>query len=327
MTDEPKPAVEDHDLDLSLGLSSTRSLNSNNKVNNFQLCLNQKVLLNPDFRIVSNHEEDKTMVGKQKQELKRKVGNVCDNQNDVVGEEEEGVSERRRKVINIGSKSSFCWGGNAGGFQVYQGQNGNLVGVNEGNAGNRSSGSSESSSGFSESYHTSSNAGGNNSDTSSNSSHHLRRLPSVNLHTASPSVKQTVSSQEDTHLNSLKHNQCSRKITSTNSKDKEPSPTPQSRSTSPKAPKFVPGKPPKPSRQMSQQSVLLPQMPCVSATGNGPDGKTISGFLYKYSKTEVSIVCVCHGASFTPSGFVEHAGGVDIEHPLKHIRVVPFAVT
>ncbi|KAH9603674.1 hypothetical protein KSS87_009250 [Heliosperma pusillum] len=326
MTGEQNPAIEDdHGLDLSLGLS-TRPLNNNNNNNtkNFELYSKHEVLLNPDFRIVSKHEEEQTMVNKQ--ELKRKAGNVCDGRNDVVeGEgEEEGLLERRRKVMNIGSKSSFCWGGNAGGFK---GQNGNFGGVNEGNCGNRSSGSSESSSGFSESYHTSSNAGGNNSDTSSNSSHHLRHLPSVNLLTASPSAKHTVSSQEDTHLNSSNHNKCSRKITSTNSKDKEPSTTPQSRSTSPKAAKLLTGKPPKPSRQMSQQSVLLSQMPCVSATGNGPDGKTISGFLYKYSKTEVSIVCVCHGASFTPSGFVEHAGGVDIEHPLKHIRVVPFAVT
>ncbi|KAL3649287.1 hypothetical protein CASFOL_005690 [Castilleja foliolosa] len=63
-------------------------------------------------------------------------------------------------------------------------------------------------------------------------------------------------------------------------------------------------------------------MPCVSTTGNGPNGRTIRGFLYKYTKTEVSIVCVCHGSSFSPAGFVEHAGGVDISHPLRHITIV-----
>ncbi|GMH02484.1 hypothetical protein Nepgr_004323 [Nepenthes gracilis] len=83
------------------------------------------------------------------------------------------------------------------------------------------------------------------------------------------------------------------------------------------------GKAPNPPLQILQ-ALLLPQMPRVSTTGNGPDGKTITGFLYRYTKTEVSIMCVCHGTSFSPSEFVEHAGGVGIEHPLKHIKVVPF---
>ncbi|XP_058093370.1 ninja-family protein 2-like [Magnolia sinica] len=69
----------------------------------------------------------------------------------------------------------------------------------------------------------------------------------------------------------------------------------------------------------------LPHMPCVSTTGNGPNGKTITGFLYRYTKTEVSIVCVCHGSSFSPAEFVKHAGGTDISQPLKHIVVVPSA--
>ncbi|KAL3850423.1 hypothetical protein ACJIZ3_012305 [Penstemon smallii] len=64
-------------------------------------------------------------------------------------------------------------------------------------------------------------------------------------------------------------------------------------------------------------------MPCVWTTGDGPNGRTITGFLYKYDKYEVSIMCVCHGSSFSPAGFVEHAGGVDVSHPLKHITVVP----
>ncbi|XP_068665599.1 AFP homolog 2-like isoform X2 [Aristolochia californica] len=74
------------------------------------------------------------------------------------------------------------------------------------------------------------------------------------------------------------------------------------------------------------QSPLLPQMPCVSTTGDGPNGKTIMGFLYRYTKTEVSIVCVCHGSSFSPAEFVKHAGGSDVSHPLKHIIVVPSAL-
>lgn len=97
-------------------------------------------------------------------------------------------------------------------------------------------------------------------------------------------------------------------------------------STIPKEAKGEIGKPPKPVGLIGQQKLLFSQMPCVSTTGNGPNGKTITGFLYKYTKAEVSIICVCHGASFSPAGFVEHAGGVDVEFPLKSIRVVPFAL-
>ncbi|XP_076891040.1 uncharacterized protein LOC143542310 [Bidens hawaiensis] len=82
---------------------------------------------------------------------------------------------------------------------------------------------------------------------------------------------------------------------------------------------------PEPSTQHQQQASSLARMPCVSTTGNGPNGKTVSGFLYRYTKNEVSIVCVCHGRSFSPAGFVEHAGGVDITHPLKHITIFPAA--
>ncbi|CAH1447166.1 unnamed protein product [Lactuca virosa] len=79
------------------------------------------------------------------------------------------------------------------------------------------------------------------------------------------------------------------------------------------------------SSQNQQQASILARMPCVSTTGNGPNGKTVSGFLYRYTKNEVSIVCVCHGQSFSPAGFVEHAGGVGITHPLKHITILPTA--
>ncbi|CAL9078111.1 unnamed protein product [Musa acuminata var. zebrina] len=66
-------------------------------------------------------------------------------------------------------------------------------------------------------------------------------------------------------------------------------------------------------------------LPCVSATGDGPNGTRIEGFLYKYRKGEdVRIVCVCHGRFFTPAEFVKHAGGGDVAHPLRHIVVNPF---
>ncbi|GKU86006.1 hypothetical protein SLEP1_g595 [Rubroshorea leprosula] len=85
------------------------------------------------------------------------------------------------------------------------------------------------------------------------------------------------------------------------------------------------GKPPKPQAPHPDGALNFLHMPCVSTTGNGPNGKTINGFLYKYTKTEVSIICVCHGSSFSPAEFVQHAGGTDVSHPLKHITVIPSA--
>ncbi|KAF3509774.1 hypothetical protein F2Q69_00001075 [Brassica cretica] len=64
-------------------------------------------------------------------------------------------------------------------------------------------------------------------------------------------------------------------------------------------------------------------MPFVTSTGDGPDGKTVNGFLYRYSKSEISIICVCHGTSFSPAEFIIHAGGTHVSHPLRHITVVP----
>lgn len=86
----------------------------------------------------------------------------------------------------------------------------------------------------------------------------------------------------------------------------------------------VTSKSPRPQTE-NPETTLRPQMPCVSTTGNGPNGKTVMGFLYRYTKTEVSIVCVCHGSSFSPAEFVEHAGGINIAHPLRHITVIPSA--
>ncbi|XP_076902450.1 ninja-family protein AFP3-like [Bidens hawaiensis] len=63
-------------------------------------------------------------------------------------------------------------------------------------------------------------------------------------------------------------------------------------------------------------------MPCVFT--DGPGGRRIDGILYKYGKgEEVKIMCVCHGSFLTPAEFVKHAGGTDVDHPLKHIVVNP----
>ncbi|XP_065860583.1 ninja-family protein AFP2-like [Euphorbia lathyris] len=63
-------------------------------------------------------------------------------------------------------------------------------------------------------------------------------------------------------------------------------------------------------------------MPCVFTIGEGPNGRRVEGILYKYGKgEEVRIMCVCHGNFLSPAEFVKHAGGVDVDHPLRHIVV------
>ncbi|KAL9235636.1 hypothetical protein vseg_010379 [Gypsophila vaccaria] len=178
---------------------------------------------------------------------------------------------------------------------------------------------------------SSSLSGGNSSDTSSHSSHQHAHSPAMNLPTQSSIPTQPTSPpREHTPSNSCNQNHPQSQLHSSSSNQThvvDNTNQPSVPLTSNEA-KVVIGKPPKPNGQTtSKESGLAPQMPCVTATGNGPKGKTITGFLYKYTKTEVSIVCVCHGASFSPAGFVEHAGGVDVEHPLKHIRVAPFPLS
>ena len=62
-------------------------------------------------------------------------------------------------------------------------------------------------------------------------------------------------------------------------------------------------------------------MPSVTTTGDGPNGKRVEGFLYKYTKGQVSIVCVCHGSFLSPAEFVRHAGGKEVANPMRHINV------
>ncbi|MCL7025620.1 hypothetical protein MKW94_021546 [Papaver nudicaule] len=52
-----------------------------------------------------------------------------------------------------------------------------------------------------------------------------------------------------------------------------------------------------------------PNLPWVSTTGPGPNGKTISGVAYRYDKTHVKIVCACHGSHMSGEEFVQHARG------------------
>uniref|UniRef100_A0A6V7QTZ5 Ninja-family protein n=1 Tax=Ananas comosus var. bracteatus TaxID=296719 RepID=A0A6V7QTZ5_ANACO len=50
-----------------------------------------------------------------------------------------------------------------------------------------------------------------------------------------------------------------------------------------------------------------PDLPWVSTTGPGPNGKTISGVTYKYNENQVKIVCACHATHMSPEEFVKHA--------------------
>ena len=69
---------------------------------------------------------------------------------------------------------------------------------------------------------------------------------------------------------------------------------------------------------------MMEDMPMVSSRVDGPNGRKIDGFLYRYRKgEEVRIVCICHGNFLTPAEFVKHAGGGDVTNPLRHIVVNP----
>ncbi|KAJ7969565.1 Ninja-like protein [Quillaja saponaria] len=50
-----------------------------------------------------------------------------------------------------------------------------------------------------------------------------------------------------------------------------------------------------------------PNLPWVSTTGSGPNGRTISGVTYRYNTNQIRIVCACHGSHMSPEEFVRHA--------------------
>ncbi|KAK0570381.1 hypothetical protein LWI29_000296 [Acer saccharum] len=50
-----------------------------------------------------------------------------------------------------------------------------------------------------------------------------------------------------------------------------------------------------------------PNLPWVSTTGSGPNGRTISGVTYRYSANQIRIVCACHSSHMSPEEFVRHA--------------------
>lgn len=68
----------------------------------------------------------------------------------------------------------------------------------------------------------------------------------------------------------------------------------------------------------------MEDMPCVFTKGDGPNGRRVDGILYRYGKgEEVRIMCVCHGKFLSPAEFVKHAGGGDVDHPLRRIVINP----
>lgn len=50
-----------------------------------------------------------------------------------------------------------------------------------------------------------------------------------------------------------------------------------------------------------------PNLPWVSTTAPGPNGRTISGVTYRYNANQIRIVCACHSSHMSPEEFVRHA--------------------
>lgn len=73
-----------------------------------------------------------------------------------------------------------------------------------------------------------------------------------------------------------------------------------------------------------QKSASIPELPWVSTTGVGPNGKTISGVMYISSRRQIRLVCSCHGKHMSPAEFVEHSGSIDLSNPERNILVNPF---
>ncbi|KAE9603374.1 hypothetical protein Lal_00008198 [Lupinus albus] len=169
-------------------------------------------------------------------------------------------------------------------------------------------GSSMCSSSIFSDHQLSSHEDGGSTDSHSHSAHSLTEPTQLNISKGNYITSQP---EQSASSNPLRNQRMKENQTNTTT---QPKPTEENES------KVGMLKPPKP---VTQTSSSLPQMPYVSTTG--PNGKIVNGFLYKYSKSEVSIVCVCHGSTFSPAEFVQHAGGIDISHPLKHITVIPYA--
>lgn len=66
-----------------------------------------------------------------------------------------------------------------------------------------------------------------------------------------------------------------------------------------------------------------PDLPWVSTTGPGPNGRTISGVTYKFGRNEVKIVCACHGTHMSPEEFMRHASADAPAHENSTLPALP----
>ncbi|CAL1359591.1 unnamed protein product [Linum trigynum] len=55
-----------------------------------------------------------------------------------------------------------------------------------------------------------------------------------------------------------------------------------------------------------------PNLPWVSTKAPGPNGRTISGVTYRFSPSQIRIVCACHGTHMSPEGFIRHASDENV---------------
>ncbi|GMN50270.1 hypothetical protein TIFTF001_019417 [Ficus carica] len=188
-----------------------------------------------------------------------------------------------------------------------------------------------SSSTISDHHNSSSHEGDGSSETRTHSSHsspEQNRRDSPNSNDTKREARSSCSHQTEHVQNNAELKEEVKPAFESAPLEKPISTTENRRPNSLKETKTDIGKPPRPqslTRNVTPPPTALPQMPYVSTRGDGPNGKTVRGFLYRYTNSEVSIVCVCHGSTFSPAEFVQHAGGTDVSHPLKHITVIPSA--
>ncbi|CAI0390202.1 unnamed protein product [Linum tenue] len=55
-----------------------------------------------------------------------------------------------------------------------------------------------------------------------------------------------------------------------------------------------------------------PNLPWVSTKAPGPNGRTISGVTYRFSSSQIRIVCACHGTHMSPEEFIRHASDENV---------------
>lgn len=62
-----------------------------------------------------------------------------------------------------------------------------------------------------------------------------------------------------------------------------------------------------------------PDLPWVHTTG--PNGRAVGGVVYRLSRTQLRVVCACHGKHMSPAEFTQHAGDTDTANADKNMVV------